>query len=263
MQAPPKLDDSDNSLESILMGPLLANFDEFAERFGVRIATGYAMTEIGGPLASQGWDLPNAFSCGTIRTGYPDYELRVVDEHDEPVGLGEIGELIIRTGEPWNLNSGYFNMPEKTAEAWRNGWFHTGDGFKVDEEGNYYFVDRLKDAIRRRGENISSFEVEAYVMRHPAVAEVAAVAAPSEHMEDEVKVVVVRRPGEEVTAEELIEFLIPIMPRFMIPRYVEFIAELPKTDTTQRVRKMILREDVLNENTWDREAAGIELPKNP
>jgi len=166
----------------------------------------------------------------------------------------------VRTRDPWFLNVGYYKMPEATAAAWRNGWFHTGDAFRYDEDGNYYFVDRIKDAIRRRGENISSFEVEAYVLRYPPVAEVAAVAVPSEHSEDEVKVIVVPKAGEEFTPEGLIRFLIPIMPRFMIPRYVQVADALPKTPTL-RVKKAELRGGGAGEDVWDREAAGIEIPK--
>ncbi len=148
-------------------------------------------------------------------------------------------------------------MPEVTAEAWRNGWFHTGDAFRYDADGNYYFVDRIKDAIRRRGENISSFEVEALVAQHPEVSEAAAVAVPSEYMEDEVKVCVVLRDGAEVSHGDLIEFLVPRMPKFMVPRYVEFVGSLPKTEATMRTQKVKLRERALNETTWDREAAAF------
>jgi crotonobetaine/carnitine-CoA ligase len=185
-----------------------------------------------------------------VREGY---ECRVVDEHDMEVPPGQLGELVVRAEEPWRLNSGYFNMPEKTAEAWRNGWFHTGDGFTRDADGWFYFVDRTKDAIRRRGENISSMEVEAAVNDHPAVLESAAVAVASEWGEDEVKVVVVRQPGAELTHEELAQFLLETMPRFMVPRFIEFVAELPKTPT-EKVRKVQLREVGVNENTWDRSA---------
>jgi crotonobetaine/carnitine-CoA ligase len=150
-------------------------------------------------------------------------------------------------------------MPEATAAAWRNGWFHTGDGFRYDEDGNYYFVDRIKDAIRRRGENISSFEVEALVAQHPDVVESAAVAVPSAYLEDEVKICVVLRDGAETTHTELIEFLAPRMPRFMVPRYVEFVAALPKTEATMRTQKVKLRDEALNDATWDREAAGIRV----
>src|SRR5690606_10116453 len=139
-------------------------------------------------------------ACGTTRDGY---ECRVVDEHDIEVPRGRLGELVVRSDHPWMLNAGYFNMPEKTAEAWRNGWFHTGDGFVQDDDGWFYFVDRKKDAIRRRGENISSMEVESHVNAHPAVLESAAIAVPSEWGEDEVKVVVVRRDGASLEAAEL------------------------------------------------------------
>jgi crotonobetaine/carnitine-CoA ligase len=176
---------------------------------------------------------------------------------------GEVGELLVRTDEPWMLNAGYFEMPEATARAWRNGWFHTGDGFRRDAQGNFYFVDRLKDAMRRKGENISSLEVEGHVRAHPGVLEVAAIAAPSEFGpgEDEVKVLVVPRPGLKIDPAELLAFLEPTMPRFMLPRYVEMVADLPKTPTA-RVRKVELREDCLTASTWDR-VAGKYLRAEP
>jgi crotonobetaine/carnitine-CoA ligase len=260
MAMPEQPDDADNPLTNVSMGPLVAEVEEFKRRFGVNVSTGYGMTEIGVPLVSDGWNLANATSCGRLRTGYPGYEARVVDEVDRPLGPDEVGELIVRTAEPFTMNAGYHNMPAETADAWRNGWFHTGDAFKYDADGNYYFVDRIKDAIRRRGENISSFEVEAYVLKHPAVAECAAVAVPAELSEDEVKVVVVPAPGATLDPKELIEFLIPTMPRFMIPRYVEVVDALPKTPT-MRVRKVELRQSSLDHSIWDREAAGVELPK--
>jgi crotonobetaine/carnitine-CoA ligase len=259
MALPEQPDDADNTLREVSMGPLVDNIDEFKRRFGVRVSTGYGMTEIGVPLASEAWHLANTTSCGRARTGYPGYEVRVVDDYDRALGPNEVGELIVRTSEPWTMNAGYYNLPAETAEAWRNGWFHTGDAFRYDEDGNYYFVDRIKDAIRRRGENISSFEVEAYVARFPGVQEVAAVAVPAEHTEDEVKVVIVPRPDATIDPKELIEFLIPTMPRFMVPRYVEIVAALPKTPT-MRVRKVELR-SAEGAEVWDREAAGIKLPR--
>jgi len=261
MLAPPRPDDADSPLESVYMGPIIPEVEEFKKRFGVRVGTGFGMTEIGAPLTSDGFNLANGRSCGRARTGPPGYQCRIVDELDEPVAPGVVGELVVRSDDPWVLNAGYWRMPEKTAEAWRNGWFHTGDGFMCDEDGNFYFVDRLKDAIRRRGENISSFEVEAGINAHPSVAESAVIAVPSELGEDDVKALVVLRPGAQLDPRQLIEFLVPVMPRFMIPRYIEITAELPKTDATFRTQKARLREDPLNEHTWDREAAGIVLPK--
>lgn len=171
--------------------------------------------------------------------------------------------MIVRADHPWVLNAGYLNNPEATAEAWRNGWFHTGDAFIRDADGNFFFLDRLKDSIRRHGENISSFEVEAYVNAHPAVALSAAVAVKSSAhagASEEIKIVVERAPGETLDAETLVRWLIPRMPRFMVPRYVEFIDALPLTPT-QKVRKKVLRESGVGPDTWDREAAGIEVPR--
>jgi crotonobetaine/carnitine-CoA ligase len=253
--------DADNPVTRAACGPLFPEVEIFEKRFGISLGTGYGMTEIGAVTRSPNYQHGDWRSCGKARTGRPGYELRVVDERDEPVAAGEVGELIVRCDEPWCMNVGYYGMPDKTAESWRNGWFHTGDGFKVDEDGNFFFVDRLKDAIRRRGENISSFEVEGYVNEHPDVAETAAIGVPSELGEDEVKVLVVRKPESALTEQELVEYLIPKMPRFMVPRYVEFVDGLPKTEATSRTQKVKLRENALNDKTWDREAAGVKLPK--
>ncbi len=253
MAVPEADNDSDNPVEKAVMGPIIPNVDEFMKRFGInRVATGYGMTEIGFPLVS-GWNPPNPRTCGQRREGPPYYEVRIVDDVDEPVPVGTPGELVVRSGDPWVLNRGYWRQPERTAESWRNGWWHTGDVFTEDEDGWLFFVDRKKDALRRRGENISSFEVEAGISAHPDVLEVGVVGVPSEHGEDEVKAVIVRREGSKLTEPELIEWLIPRMPRFMIPRYVEFAANLPKTDATFRTQKFILREQGITSATWDRE----------
>jgi crotonobetaine/carnitine-CoA ligase len=253
---PASPDDAKNPLRRAVMMPVVPYFRAFEERFGLKLTTCYAMTEIG-PVFSAGWDITDAMSCGTVRDGF---EVRLVDDHDYEVPVGEVGELIVRHREPWTLTKGYFDMPERTAEAWRNGWFHTGDAFRVDETGRYYFVDRIKDAIRRRGENISSFEVEALVNGHEGVLESAAIPVPSEWGEDEVKVCVVRC-DPALTEEQLVRDLAATMPRFMVPRYVELVETLPKTEATQRVKKNLLREEPLNDRTWDREAAGVSLPK--
>jgi crotonobetaine/carnitine-CoA ligase len=257
MAQPPGDDDAGNPLRRAIMLPVLPNWREFQERFGVRVRTCYAMTEISPPFGT-GWEIVDHRSCGVLR---PGYEVRLVDEHDAQVPPGSIGELVVRTAEPWTLCLGYHGRPDRTAEAWRNGWFHTGDAFRCDGDGNYFFVDRFKDSIRRRGENISSFEVEALVNAHPDVVESAAIAVPSEWGEDEVKVVVVADPASGLTPESLTEFLIATMPRFMVPRYLELVDALPKTEATLRVKKHELRVDPLNERTWDREKAGIEVPR--
>jgi carnitine-CoA ligase len=258
MAVPRAPGDRGTPLEGVGMYPVVPEVEAFKARFGVRVATTYGMTEIGAPLASGGWDLADSRSCGRRR---PSYEVRVVDDHDEPLPRGQVGELVVRTTEPWLLCAGYWKMAEQTAAAWRNGWFHTGDAFREDDDGNFYFVDRMKDAIRRRGENISSFEVEACINAHPAVAESAAVAVSSEFGEDDVKGVVVLRSGAQLEPADLIRWLIPRMPRFMIPRYLEFADALPKTEATLRTQKVKLRADLVNPRTWDREKAGVVLPR--
>jgi crotonobetaine/carnitine-CoA ligase len=179
-----------------------------------------------------------------------------VDAFDQEVAIGEIGELIIRADAPWAMNHGYHKAPEATALAWRNGWFNTGDAFRRDDDDNYVFVDRLKDAIRRRGENISSFEVEAEVGAHPAVMEVAAVGVPSEFGEDEVLVAIVCNPGHALDPHDLITYLANRMTRFMIPRYVRVLDELPRTPT-KKVQKHLLRSQGVTADTFDREREGI------
>ncbi len=255
MLMPPTDRDADNNVRSMALGPVIPQVEEFKARFGIeKHTTAFGSTEAGIVMEAV-WNPPNPATCGFPRVGAPGYELRVVDEFDEPVPVGTVGELIVRASDPWTMNVGYWKMPDKTAESWRNGWFHTGDGFKVDEDGWMYFVDRMKDAIRRRGENISSFEVEALVNQHPAVQESAAIGVPSDLGEDDVKIHVVLKQGESVTAAELSVFLEERMPRFMLPRYIEFVAEFPKTDATFRTQKIKLRENAFNANTWDREAA--------
>jgi crotonobetaine/carnitine-CoA ligase len=251
---PPSPEDARHALRYALLSPVVPGF---AERFGVSVRTHYGMTEAGNVMSRR--DVRDSSpSCGRPIAGY---DVRLVDEHDYEVPVGEVGELVVRTAEPWLLNSGYWGMPEKTAEAWRNGWFHTGDGFRRDEHGDYYFVDRQKDALRRRGENVSSFEVEAVVLSHPDVAECAAVGVDAGVGEQEIKICVVGRDGKPVDPVELIEFLIPRLPRFMVPRYVEQYDALPKTEATMRVQKAKLREVPFTDTTWDREAAGIMVPK--
>ena len=184
----------------------------------------------------------------------PGFEARVVDEHDYEVAQGQIGELLVRSGEPWRMLAGYFGMPEKSAVAWRNGWFHTGDAFRCDDDGWYYFVDRLRDTIRRRGENISSFEVENLVAEHPDVSECAAIGVPAALGDDEVMVALIVRDRATFDPDALLAFLAPRMPKFMLPRYVEVVDDLPRTEASMRVRKHELRARGVTADTWDRDA---------
>ena len=258
LDRPPSPDDLDNPLRTVYMGPLL-RANEFAERFGVSLYTAYGMSEVPVPIVS-GLNPQDERSCG--RAADPvNYELRLVDEHDVPVPVGTPGELVARHALPWMINSGYKNMPEATAHAWRNGWFHTGDQFVQDETGNFFFLDRIKDVIRRRGENISSFEVEAEVLGHPLVKDAAAVAVQNPSVDEdvddeEVKIVVVLEEGATLDPAELVEYLSKRMPRHWVPRFVEYAAELPRTDS-HKLKKADLREAGITPETWDREQAGI------
>ncbi|GGC74489.1 AMP-binding protein [Chelatococcus reniformis] len=256
MKRPDPPAEQTRSLRWVTALPLDEDAIGFGRRFGVDVITVFNMTEVSCPLVSEvGPTLVG--SCGRPR---PGVEARVVDANDCEVAPGEVGELIVRTDRPWAMNHGYYKNPAATAEAWRNGWFHTGDGFRRDEAGNFFFVDRMKDAIRRRGENISSFEVEAEVCAHPAVREAAAVAVKSEVSEDEVLVAVSLAEGASLDPAELIDFLRPRMAHFMVPRFVRIIGDLPKTPT-QKVQKHLIRTEGVTDETWDRDKAGIVIKR--
>ncbi|WP_017672759.1 AMP-binding protein [Blastomonas sp. AAP53] len=254
LKAQPSPQDRDHCVRKAFMVPLTGDAAAFNERFGIDIYTIFNMTEVSSPVVSEA----NPVKIGTCGKVRPGVEVRLVDRNDCEVAVGEIGEMLVRTDRPWAMNSGYNANPEATAEAWRNGWFHTGDAFRRDDEGYFYFVDRVKDAIRRRGENISSFEVEAEVCRHPDVREAAAIAVPSEYSEDEVMVVVAPVPGRSIDCRVLAEFLIETMPYFMVPRYFRVLDELPKTPSA-KVLKTDLRKQGVTSDTWDREAAGLRV----
>ena len=257
---PPHPDEINNTFRFVLAAPATPDIEEFKKRFGLEVCTVFNMTEICSPISSEGFITQdfNYKSCGRPRAGFT---CRIVDELDQEVPVGTVGELVVRSDEPWRLNAGYWRNPEKTAEAWRNLWFHTGDAFYRDDAGYYYFVDRIKDYIRRRGENICSSDVEVEINSHPKVLESAAIGVPSEYGEQEVKAAVVLNPGEELDPATLIEYLKPRMPYYAIPRYIEYVNELPKTPT-EKVKKALLREQGITVNTWDREKVGIKVDRN-
>lgn len=254
LKRPPSPADTEHPLKWVWLLPLGDDSTALADRFGIDVHTLFNMTETSVPLVS-GRAPKESGLCGSPR---PGIEIRVVDAYDRQVAPGDTGELILRADRPWSLSHGYHAMPEATADSWRNGWFHTGDAVRQDHEGRVFFVDRMKDAIRRRGENISSFEVEAETLTHPAVREAAAVAVPSEHGEDEVLLVIAPVPGRAVDPAQVIEYLVPRMAHFMVPRYVRVLDELPKTPTS-KVRKHLLRAEGVVAGTWDRQTAGIEV----
>ena len=232
--------DSSTPLVKVLMGPLIPQVEEFKRRFGVRVRTQFGMTETTAPLVSNiagAWSLENDESCGRVLEGF---HCRVADPQDEPLGPGEVGELLVRSDDPWMTMIGYWQDPESTARAFRNQWFHTGDAFRYDEAGNFYFVDRMNDTIRRRGENISSFVVEQAIAEHPAVADCAVVGVQSSFTEQEVHAFIVPCPGQTPDTSDISSFLRDKLPGFMVPRFWTLIDVLPRT-ATQRVRKVELR----------------------
>lgn len=243
-------DDARQPLKRVLMVPVIPQLDEFRQRFGIEaVSTAYGLTEGSTVLLAPGGQARPG-SVGWPRT---DFEVRLVDEHDIEVPAGSVGELVIRTDDPWSVMDGYHDMPEATVHAWRNQWLHTGDGFRREADGQYVFVDRMKDAMRRRGENVSSFEVETEIMQHPAVLEASVVAVPSDATEDDILACIVLRPGAELAPEALLVFLDARLPYFMVPRYVTWMDELPKTPTA-KVRKQALRETGVSATTYDRAA---------
>ncbi|MCB2188253.1 MAG: AMP-binding protein [Deltaproteobacteria bacterium] len=256
-KAEPRPDDADNPLRVMFgAGAPPDLYRPFEERFGVKIIEGYGLSEVGVPLLNTVRERKPG-SCGKL---LPDYEVRLVDDDGLPVPVGQPGEALLRTSRPFSILLGYHDMPAQTVEAWQDLWFHTGDYLRQDEDGYYHFVDRKKDAIRRRGENISSFEVEKGVRGHGAVLECAAVAVKSPLGEDEVMICLTLRPGQTLTPEELMDHCAREMAYFMVPRYVRIMERLPKTPT-ERVQKFELRQAGVTPDTWDREKAGYQLKK--
>jgi carnitine-CoA ligase len=254
---PERPDDAGNPLRIVSMIPMLKDLAAFEKRFGVRAFSVYGMTELG-VVTRTALSPADPASCGAP---FPEFELRIVDDLDREVPVGEVGELVVRSAVPWTTTAGYFGMPQATVEAWRNLWFHTGDGFRRDQAGHYYFIDRIKDTIRRRGENISSVEVEQFVLRHDAVFECAAVPVPSEISEDEVKVCIVPKPGRQLDERGLIEFLLAErMPRFMIPRFIQILPELPR-NTNGKIPKHSLRTLSSPGGIWDQQVHMPEATK--
>ncbi len=242
--------DDENTLERTHMVPLLPETEAFERRFRCRVSTSWASTEANVPIRAPR-ELANSRSCG--RPVADRYEVKLVDAAGAEVAAGDAGEAWIRPRERASMMIGYWNRPELTARVWKDGWYRSGDRFTRDAAGNYYFIDRMADAIRRRGENISSVEVENEIAAHPSVLECAVVPVVSENTEQEVMAVVVPREDAALRPEELVEFLAPRVAGFMVPRYVELCDALPKTQTG-KVEKYRLRERGLSESTWDREA---------
>lgn len=246
--------------KTIIAAPIPGHLQaDMEERWGCQFRTFYAVSETV-PLMVGGQD--ERLKPGTAGKANEEYfDVRLFNDDDEEVATGEVGEVCVRPRKPYVMFDGYFNDPEAMVRLTRNLWYHTGDLGKFDEDGYFYFVDRKKDYIRRRGENISSFELERAVSTLEGVSEVAAIGLPSEFTEDEVKICVVLRDGAELKPEAIMDHCVANMPYFAVPRYVEIMDALPKTPT-QRVQKYKLRQDGVTATTWDREAAGYVVERD-
>ncbi|MFQ5564063.1 MAG: AMP-binding protein [Parvularculaceae bacterium] len=242
LKQPPAEDDKDHSLRALYLGK--SSLDEaFYARFGVHAVESYTSTEIGvGACSPYGeWRVG---SCG--RANETTHEIAIVDAEDNAARPGEPGEIVVRPRRPYVMTLGYYNDPSATAHTFRNLWFHTGDRGYRDADGYFYFVERMKDCIRRRGENISAFEVEQIVNAHPAVLESAAFAAPSDIEEDTLKVAAVLVSGARLDSDELAAFCRARLPAFMIPELIEFVDALPRS-AIGKIAKHRLREQARRE----------------
>ena len=266
---PPKPNDADNPAKTAWGGPIPLDIAEsFEKRFGVKLYCGfYGLSEASGvswitaeeadELKAKGkW----AQAVGMGREQKDIYEVKLVNDEDQEVADGEAGEIICRPARAYAMMTEYVNNPKATAEAFRNLWFHTGDMARKDEDGYFHFVDRKKDYIRRRGENISSFEIEKVVNAHASVVDSAAVGVKSEVGEDEVRIFVLVKEGSRLTPEELMVWCEPRMAYFMIPRYVDFVSEFPR-NPVGRIEKFKLRDIEMTVETWDRERAGYKIKR--
>lgn len=251
--------DREHRLRAICSAPFPRHIAAaFEARFGVRGIEVWGMTEVGIPLWCRDDEPLREGSCGRVDGDW--FEFAIVNPvTDRPVPVGETGEFVVRHKHPWTLMQGYIGMPEKTVEAWRNLWFHTGDSGYMDEAGNVFFIDRTSDRIRRRAENIASYDIEVAALKHPAVAEAAAVGTPSEFAgDDDIRLCVVPHPGMELIPRELLSHLAGLLPHFMMPRYIEHLDELPRS-ATHKVQRAALRRRPLGPRTWDRKAHGVSL----
>lgn len=246
---PPSPDDRAHQVRAAFGAPCPAEiFEDFERRFGVELTEIYGSTEV-----SIVCDMPpGERRIGTAGTESENYHVAVVDEHDEPQPPGVPGEIVARPKRPGWMFDGYDNRPGATVEAWRNLWFHTGDRGVMDADGFLTFLDRVKDTIRRRGENISSWEVERVVADDPSVAQVAAYGVPSELSEEEVMVAVVPASGASLDPAALMARCDEALTSFARPRYVRVLDSLPQTPS-QRVEKYRLRDEGITPDTWDRE----------
>ena len=248
---PRRPDDADNPARLGWGVPMPAFRNDFEQRFGLTLLEGYGSTELGVPVAESLTERGPRGACGRC---VPEYRLRIVDDAGRPLPCGEVGEIAAKPADPADrflMMTGYHGMPERNTQAFRDGWFHTGDLGRLDRDGNLYFEGRRKDAIRRRGENISAFEIEQVIEMHPAVLEAAAYGVPSEYTEETVAASVALRDGCSMTEADLVDHCRGRMARYMIPEHIRFLDALPKTPTG-KIEKAKLRRRHVGELGADR-----------
>lgn len=263
LSQPSKPEDRDNKLRMVSALPVTdETLQQLRERFAIpKFNELFGMTEVSLPI----WrplDAPDEAGCsGAVWDDYFDVIIADPDT-DEEVPRNEVGEILVRPKEPYCFMQAYNGMPERTVDTWRNFWFHTGDAGRMDERGYVWYIDRIKDTIRRRGENISSYEVEAVLLEHPAIAEVAAVAVKAEAGgEDEVLACIILSEGiSQPEPSDILDYCVPRMPYFAVPRYIEYVSDIPKTPS-QKIQKNKLRDRGLAETAWDREVAGYKVTR--
>ncbi len=253
MKQPERKEDADNPVRIVLSAATPKDvWEAFEKRFNLKIVEFFGMVD------SPGYLINTEGKVGAMGRPIGNAEFAIFDDKDNELPPGKTGELAFRV--PGERPTSYYKMEKETEEAYRGGWFHTGDLAYRDEEGWYYFAGRRKEAMRRRGENISSWEVEQVVNSHPKILESAAVGVPFELGEEDVKVVVVLKEGEKLSPEALLDFCQERMAYFMVPRYVEFKDSIPKTGTHRPIYPELKKEGV-TPNTWDREKAGYKLKR--
>jgi len=249
--------DKSHHLRTVLApGVPAAASTAFTSRFGVELIDGFASTESNFVIGSP----PSQKRLGTMGQVRPGFHAKVVDELDNELQPGTPGELVLRAEDPFAFATGYFGMPDKTVEAWRNLWLHTGDRVVCDEDGYFRFIDRIKDVIRRRGENISSYEVEQAIALHPSVKTAAVFPVQSELAEDDVMCAVVLRDNAHLSEQELLDHCQDLISYFSVPRYVDFVESLPVTENG-KIKKFQLRESGVTPTTWDREHHGYVVKR--
>jgi crotonobetaine/carnitine-CoA ligase len=251
---------ANTTLRLLTGAPIPPEIDELIRRrFGITtFSNAYGTTE----ASLISWLPPGkAFkpgSAGIVNSGA--FDVKIFDDEDRELPLGTAGEIVCRPRQPHVMFEGYWKRPEATVATFRNLWFHTGDIGRMDEDGYLFFVDRKADYLRRRGENISSWEVEKVFHEHPDVTDVCVHAVVSELSEDDVKATLVLRPGATLAEEQLCRWAIDRLPFYAVPRYLEFRAALPLSETG-RATKNILKEEGVTPGTWDREAAGVHFER--